>query len=190
MQLITKKIDDMELATYNPRITLKPDMEEYENLKKSILLHGFVTPAVWNLRTNVVVSGHQRIQVAKDLGMDEIPVSVVDLPEEKEKALNIALNKISGEWEPEKLYDLLQEIGNENFQDAGFSDADIKRIELDIANYIDEELLQRDKSQTTALFTFTLTFPADKKHILLEHVKTYGKDDIVQLLTKMIMEDE
>lgn len=69
-------------------------------------------PVIWNERTGHVVGGHQRLEVMKEMGATEVEVSVVDLPEDKEKALNVALNKISGEWDQDKLVDLLHELGD------------------------------------------------------------------------------
>lgn len=69
-------------------------------------------PVIWNERTGHIVGGHQRLEVMKEMGTTEVEVSVVDLPEDKEKALNVALNKISGEWDQDKLVELLHELGD------------------------------------------------------------------------------
>ena len=104
MKISKMKLADLKPADYNPRIDLKPGMEEYEKLKQSILEFGFVDPPIFNIQTGNLVGGHQRVAVARDLGLfDEIEVSIVDLHLEKEKALNLALNKISGNWDEEKL---------------------------------------------------------------------------------------
>ncbi len=97
-------------APYNPRVSLAPGDPEYESLKKSLSSFGCVEPLVWNRRTGRLVGGHQRLAVLKDLGEREVEVSVVDLPEAQEKALNIALNKITGRWDEHKLADLLAEL--------------------------------------------------------------------------------
>lgn len=110
MKIVKKKIVDLMLAGYNPRKDLKPGDRDYENLKKSILEFDYIDPIIWNKQTGNVVGGHQRIKVLKDLGYTELEVSVVDLPIEKEKALNIGLNKISGDWDKTKLEDLLREL--------------------------------------------------------------------------------
>lgn len=103
MKIIRKRIADMERATYNPRVELQPGDAEYETLKRSLEQFGMVEPVVWNERTNRVVGGHQRLTVEAALGHEEVDVSVVDLDEIKEKELNIALNKIGGRWDTEKL---------------------------------------------------------------------------------------
>ena len=78
-------------AKYNPRTDLKPGDPEYEKLKKSIQKFDLVEPLVMNRRGNVLISGHQRLKILKERGDTETEVSVVDLPPEREKALNIAL---------------------------------------------------------------------------------------------------
>lgn len=126
MQIEIMKLADLKPADYNPRIKLTPGMDEYEKLKQSILEFGFVDPPIFNKRTGNLVGGHQRVAVAKDLGLcEEIEVSVVDLPLDKEKALNVALNKISGRWDDDKLALLLKEL-----------DADI----LDLSGFVEDEI--------------------------------------------------
>jgi DNA modification methylase len=97
-------------AAYNPRKDLKPGDPEYEKLKRSLNEFGCVEPLVWNERSGNLVGGHQRLKVLIEQGATEVDVSVVDLSSDKEKALNIALNKISGDWDEEKLASLLDEL--------------------------------------------------------------------------------
>ncbi|MGA5590078.1 site-specific DNA-methyltransferase [Enterococcus mundtii] len=129
MQIELMKLEDLKPADYNPRVKLEPGMDEYEKLKQSILEFGFVDPPIFNKRTGNLVGGHQRVAVAKDLGVcEEIEVSVVDLPLEKEKALNVALNKISGQWDEEKLAILLKELDTEDLDLSGFSEDEIQDV--------------------------------------------------------------
>lgn len=81
---------------------MKPGDDEYERLKRSIETFGYVDPIIVNA-DGTVIGGHQRLFVLRDLGFSEADVAVVDLNKNDEKALNIALNKISGEWDEEKL---------------------------------------------------------------------------------------
>ncbi len=97
-------------AAYNPRVELKPGDPAYEKLKRSINEFGFVEPLVWNKRTANLVGGHQRLKVLKDLGYEAVDAVVVDLPIEQEKALNVALNQIRGDWDERKLAELLDEL--------------------------------------------------------------------------------
>jgi len=69
-----------------------------------------VEPIVWNKRTGNIVGGHQRYKVLLDMGMREVDCVVVDLDETKEKALNLALNKIQGDWDENKLAELMAEL--------------------------------------------------------------------------------
>ncbi|MDN3191028.1 site-specific DNA-methyltransferase [Enterococcus faecalis] len=129
MNIEKMKLSELRPAEYNPRVELKSGMEEYEKLKQSILEFGFVDPPIFNKRTGNLVGGHQRVTVAKELGLfDEIEVSVVDLPLEKEKALNIALNKISGQWDEDKLALLLNELDENELNISGFTDKEIQEV--------------------------------------------------------------
>ncbi len=110
MNFLTLSINQVNPAPYNPRKDLKPGNPEYERLKRSIDTFGCVEPLVWNKRSGNLVGGHQRFKVLLARGDTEVEVSVVDLPPEKEKALNIALNKISGDWDSRKLAELLDEL--------------------------------------------------------------------------------
>ncbi len=109
MKLKRLAIDRINPAPYNPRLDLAPGDPEYEKLKRSIDEFGCVEPLVWNRRTGNLVGGHQRLKVLLAQGDTAADVSVVDLPPQREKALNIALNKISGDWDPRKLAGLLDE---------------------------------------------------------------------------------
>ena len=102
-------------AAYNPRKDLRPGDREYEKLKRSIAEFGYVEPVIWNCRTGNVVGGHQRLKVLVDMGQAEIDCVVVDLDLRREKALNIALNKIQGDWDEEKLASLMAEFDATDF---------------------------------------------------------------------------
>lgn len=103
-------ISKIRPAAYNPRKDLRPGDPEYEKLLKSIDEFDCVEPLVWNRRTENLIGGHQRLKILLARGDTDVPCSVVDLPLEKEKALNIALNKISGDWDEGKLATLLDEL--------------------------------------------------------------------------------
>lgn len=115
MQIEKKAVTELKAAEYNPRKDLKPGDAEYEKLKRSIQEFGYVEPVIWNKRTGKVVGGHQRLKVMKDLGFTEVDCVVVDLDENKEKALNIALNKISGEWDDTLLANLLKDLDGSGY---------------------------------------------------------------------------
>ena len=130
MEIRKIPIDQINPTEYNPRKDLQPDDPEYEKLKKSIREFDLVEPLVWNKRTGNLIGGHQRLKILIENGIKEVDVSVVDLPENKEKALNIALNKIQGDWELLKLKDLLQEIdtGEFDIEITGFDDEEIEDL--------------------------------------------------------------
>lgn len=126
MNIVKMKIGDLNPAPYNPRIALEPGMPEYEKLKNSIEEFGFVETPVFNEFTGYIVGGHQRITVAKALGYKEIEVSIVNISDPvKEKALNIALNKVDGLWDDDKLAELLKELDQDASLLTGFDDKEI-----------------------------------------------------------------
>lgn len=117
-------------ADYNPRKDLKPGDAEYEKLKRSIKEFGYVEPIIWNKTTGNVVGGHQRLKVLLADGVKEIDCVVVEFDSEKEKALNIALNKVSGEWDRDKLTALISDLQAEDFDVTitGFDLAEIDEL--------------------------------------------------------------
>ncbi|MDP8212789.1 MAG: DNA methyltransferase [Candidatus Zapsychrus exili] len=110
MEIKKIPITEINPASYNPRKDLQPGNKEYEKLQKSIEEFGYVEPLVWNKSTGTLISGHQRLKILKAQGVKEVEVSVVDLSAEKEKVLNIALNKIEGRWDEKKLSGILFEL--------------------------------------------------------------------------------
>ena len=125
-----KNTADLLPADYNPRKDLKPGDAEYEKLKRSIEQFGYVEPVIWNRTTGRVVGGHQRLKVLMDMGMTEVDCVVVAMDEEKEKALNIALNKISGDWDKDKLALLIADLQGADFDVSltGFEPAEIDAL--------------------------------------------------------------
>ncbi len=100
-------------AAYNPRRKLEPGDKEYESIKRSITEFGLVDPLIVNKKTGNLVGGHQRLTVLLDMGVKEARVRLVDLSPAREKVLNVALNKITGEWNDLALANLLEEIGKD-----------------------------------------------------------------------------
>ena len=128
MNIEKKNVKDLFPADYNPRKDLKPGDPEYEKLKRSIEQFGYVEPVIWNEKTGRVVGGHQRLKVLTDMGITEVDVVVVDMDTEKEKALNIALNKISGEWDTEKLALVIADLQGTDF-DVSLTGFDPEELE-------------------------------------------------------------
>lgn len=121
------KFRELKPAGYNPR---KISDEEKAKLQKSIEKFGYVEPIVWNQKTGNIVGGHQRYNILKeDMKADDmIDVSVVDLNEQEEKALNLALNKISGQWDNDKLAQLLRELDAGMILVSGFDDDEVTQL--------------------------------------------------------------
>ena len=110
MEIINVAIKELKINEKNPRKITK---RELNKLVRSITEFGFVDPIIVNknkARYNIVVGGHQRLKAAVKLKLKTVPVTYVDLSEEKEQLLNISLNEISGEWDDDKLYTLLKEL--------------------------------------------------------------------------------
>ena len=130
MQIEKLKTEQLIPADYNPRKDLKPGDSEYDKLKRSIEQFGYVEPVIWNKTTGKVVGGHQRLKVLLDMGISEVECVVIEMDEEKEKALNIALNKISGEWDKDKLVLLLADLQGADFDVSltGFDPAEIEDL--------------------------------------------------------------
>ncbi|PKL10234.1 MAG: DNA modification methylase, partial [Spirochaetae bacterium HGW-Spirochaetae-8] len=128
MRIQKMRLSDLNPAAYNPRKALKQGDPEYEKLKRSLEQFGYVELIVVNAANgNTVISGHQRLNVLKDLGVAEEDCILVELDADKEKALNIAMNKISGEWDKDKLALLITELQGLDFDVSltGFDPAEI-----------------------------------------------------------------
>jgi len=141
IEVISKKISELIPAEYNPRLDLQPGDPEYEKLKRSIKEFGLVEPLVFNKRTGRLVGGHQRLKIIKELGFNDVLVSVVDLDDTQEKALNIALNKIKGDWDNSKLKDILEEL-ELNIDDVtitGFDEQEVEDLLDQFADGSDED---------------------------------------------------
>lgn len=181
MQIERKKIRDMDRAAYNPRIELIPGDTEYENLRRSITTYGLIIPVVWNKRTNRVVGGHQRLTVLENEGETEVDVSVVDLDETQERQLNVALNKVEGGWDEEKLADLLAELG-EDATLTGFTQQEIDSLTNDIDSLIDGDTVDEELKAIEELFNVSLTFDKADQEELKAYVKDYGKEALIQVI--------
>jgi DNA modification methylase len=132
-------------AEYNPRKKLKPGDKEYEKIKNSIEEFGFADPLVVNADMTII-GGHQRLTVAMALGLTEVPCAIVDIDKTREKALNIALNKITGAWDESLLAELLKDIQESNF-DLGKTGFDPPEIE-ELFNQVHDKNVKDDDFDT------------------------------------------
>jgi len=190
MEIKKVLVSQLKPAPYNPRFM--PEHEK-EALKKSIKEFGLVEPLVYNKRTGHVVGGNQRLQVLKELGFEEVEVVEVNLPLKKEKALNLALNRIVGQWDNEQLALILKEL-DENLQElTGFEKVEIE----DLLNSLlpPEEVLKSHFGEDGIIFTnqrpsnretsegeaveeeeivITVYCPASKLEMFTEALRKYG----------------
>lgn len=130
MEWKTLSVDELRPAAYNPRKKLKPGDKEYEKIKNSIQEFGYVEPIIINYDMTVI-GGHQRLTVLKDLGYTEVQCVVVRIEDEnKVKALNIALNKITGAWNEQLLADLIVDLQSADFNTdfTGFEAPEIEQL--------------------------------------------------------------
>ncbi len=125
LKIVQVNITDLKPADYNPR---KWDEQAVVGLRESIERFGLVDPLIVNganERFNVVIGGHFRLKVAKDLGYKEIPVIYVNIPNlEREKELNLRLNRNTGEWDLKLLADFDETI----LADIGFTSEELDEI--------------------------------------------------------------
>ena len=130
MEIQKIPVSKIKAAKYNPRKDLKPGDTEYEQLRRSMAEFGYVEPVVWNKTTGNVVGGHQRLKILLADGATAIDCVVVELDAEKEKALNLALNKIQGDWDNEKLALVIADLQGADFDLslAGFDPAEIDAL--------------------------------------------------------------
>lgn len=141
LQIQEMNINDITPADYNPRIALNENDDEYKKIKNSIQEFGYVDPIIWNKRTGNIVGGHQRYTVLKDLGHEKVDVSVVDMSEQDEMALNIALNKVEGDWDKDKLKEVIADLEQDKLMFTGFDDDEIDSLmnDVDIEDFFESE---------------------------------------------------
>lgn len=114
-------------APYNPR--KMPD-DQMRLLMRGIEEFGLVDPIIVNSRTGFIVGGHQRCEAAKRLKLAKVPTVYLSLTDEQEKALNLALNKIHGEWDLGLLKDVLEDLdtGSIDLELTGFTEAEVEAL--------------------------------------------------------------
>lgn len=125
LKIVHVGVSELNRAVYNPR---KWSEGAIVQLTESIKRFGLVDPILVNSapeRKNIVIGGHFRVKVAKDLGYTEVPVVYVNIPDEaKEKELNLRLNRNLGEWD----YSLLASFDESLLTDVGFSSEEMDDI--------------------------------------------------------------
>ena len=107
LQIVQVPIDDLHPDPANPR---KISAEQLDTLTRSLRQFGFLQPVIPRHDDHVVVGGHQRLVAARRLGYKTVPVIFVDLNPEQSHLLNLALNRISGDWDEQLLARMLADL--------------------------------------------------------------------------------
>ncbi len=153
LKVIYIPVKDLKPSSYNPR---KWSDEAIIGLKQSIKKFGLIDPIIANSainRKNIVIGGHFRLEIAKQLGFTEVPVVYVNIPDiEKEKELNLRLNRNTGDWN----FELLKNFEIEMLMDIGFDNNDLSKIwdenlETEDDNFDTEKELEKIKIPKTKL---------------------------------------
>jgi len=194
-KIIQRDINSLIFAEYNPRQLTK---DQYQHLKDSIERFGLVDPIIVNKnkeRKNIIVGGHQRVKVAKDMEIDTVPVLEIDLTYDKERELNIRLNKNTGEWDYDNLANMFE---MEELQGWGFTDKDFWFLdEGELSNdedYSDNTVDEKLKRFLDAkIKQITIPFPSEEFDIIVERLdrvmEKLGIEDYSQLI-KYILDSE
>ena len=131
MEIVKVDINELISPEYNPRQITDDEMEK---LKNSINEFGYIAPIIVNKHNNHIIGGNQRYEALKSLGHTDVDVVFVDEPDSnREKALNIALNKISGEWDFVKLADIIDDLELDDFDISltGFDDLELENFGIE-----------------------------------------------------------
>ena len=194
-KIIQRDINSLIFAEYNPRQLTK---DQYQHLKDSIERFGLVDPIIVNKnkeRKNIIVGGHQRVKVAKDMEIVTVPVLEIDLTYDKERELNIRLNKNTGEWDYDNLANMFE---MEELQGWGFTDKDFWFLdEGELSNdedYSDNTVDEKLKRFLDAkIKQITIPFPSEEFDIIVERLdrvmEKLGIEDYSQLI-KYILDSE
>jgi DNA modification methylase len=160
--MIIRKVSvtDINPAEYNPRKDLKPGDPAYEKLKRSMTEFGYVEPIIWNEETGNIVGGHQRYKVLVAEGHTEVECVIVKMTAEREKALNVALNKVTGDWEFEALADLIKDLEAQDF-DVTLTGFDAAEIEDLFSQVHDKDAKDDDYDVNKALEEAAFVKPGD-----------------------------
>ena len=178
MEILDISISELKLAGYNPR-KIKP--EELELLATGIKEFGFVQPVIIN-QDNTIIGGHQRVRAAEMIGLSSVPCLTVDISKDKEKALNIALNKIGGQWDRKLLDDLLLEVMNTTFELTGFDNESLQKV----VDRADEKNLRKSIA-TEAEYTQAKNLMVDIIRQVTAHVKNLAENHPAKMVDAMMI---
>ena len=190
MEIQCKPISQLYPADYNPR---KDSKVLHDKLKASLMEFGYLEPIIWNKRNGRVIGGHKRLEALRELGYQEVEVVVADLPEAKEKVLNLALNRIVGEWDEERLARLLDELSHVPALDVTLTGFDLPEISELLDHYQEPREDDFDIEAAVGAIETPITQPGDViqlgPHRLLcgdaanpEHLQRLLADVLIDLL--------
>lgn len=177
------KTNELKAAKYNPRRKLEKTDEAYKRIKASIEEFGYVDPIIVNYKNMTVIGGHQRLEILKELGYEEIECVVVNLDEKQEKRLNLSLNKNSGYWDNTKLEELFDELklSEEELFSTGFSMSEVENLKTDfISDLLEDDFSTVDRQLDK--FAITFNIPKEHEEKFSKYIKTNGKDFLVEIL--------
>jgi hypothetical protein len=160
-------VDALHPAPYNPRVPLTSGDAAYQRLSRSLAEFGLVQPIVWNRQTGHVVAGHQRLEVLKQQGCREVDCVIVDLPLEREQALNVTLNNpsVASDWDPDRLLTLIRELEELPEFDAtltGFDEQQLADLLLGPSPVPPQAWTALDDDPSSGLVQATLEIPPDR----------------------------
>lgn len=160
-------------ATYNPRTIKK---ETLDRLIAGIREFGLVDPLIVNA-DYTLIGGHQRLKALSALGWQEVPCVMLDIEKDREKALNIALNKISGQFDDAKLTDLLQqiEVAGYDLQYTGLLDAEIDSL---LSPADPPEVTEWELGDLYEPFWLVVRGPLSEVHKIKQAIAAAGADNI------------
>lgn len=171
-------VGDLNPATYNPR---KISRQMLRSLKATIKEFGMVDPLIVN-KDMTIIGGHQRFKACLELGFTEMPCVVLDLTKSKEKALNLALNKITGDWDRKKLERILSEIESIDIGLTGFDEQEIAKliedINIDAPEYDIAPRLMEEYNYIVLFFRETLDFQVAADHFGLKMQKEDRREKV------------
>ena len=192
---VTLKVDEVKPNPKNPRIDLKPGMPLYEKLRDSIEHYEYVDPIIWNKTTGMIVSGHQRFQVMKDIAeakgekFDTVDVMQVEMTEAEQDSFMIAVNKITGLWDTEKLTALFKELSEEDLSYTGYDDFEIQAL---LGNNEGEDIFGDDvpeiySGEDSEIFSISFSFPLSYQTQVNEIIKNVGKKEMTDIVLQEIL---
>jgi ParB-like chromosome segregation protein Spo0J len=173
-------IGKLKEAAYNPRVPLVPGMPEFEKLKKSIEEFGNVEPIVWNEKTGNVVGGHQRLQVLKSLGYKKADCVVISASEAEEKVLNLALNKIKGDWDYAKLKAVLSDFDGNTVDLTGFGADEVALYLASDEGITEGNLGDYEPEEEDIYSSYVVTLKFDHRDDAKQWIEDHGYDAMVR----------